>query len=67
MVYMWTRRGTRYNQMIFFTSGCQYDGGDCCASYINTEKCVNCECKVCYHPSWIGDGFCDDATNTPGW
>ena len=23
---------------------CDYDGGDCCGSYINTVYCSECEC-----------------------
>ena len=26
----------------------------------------DCGQKVCIHKDWIGDGFCDDLTNTPG-
>ena len=26
----------------------------------------DCGQKVCVHKDWIGDGFCDDLTNTPG-
>ena len=24
--------------------GCEYDGGDCCGSNINTEHCIECQC-----------------------
>merc|ERR1712227_1111950 len=26
------------------TFNCNYDGGDCCGSYINTEYCSECQC-----------------------
>ena len=57
---------------------CDYDGGDCCMSDIilevNTDLCTEC---LCYSNTsipllcdstlvWIGDGFCDDATNNQG-
>ena len=25
---------------------CDYDGGDCCGLFVNTEFCIECECKV---------------------
>ena len=26
------------------TKECNYDGGDCCGSCVNTEYCIKCEC-----------------------
>ena len=48
---------------------CDYDGGDCCMSDIDTQYCTKCSCHVMLCNStmeWIGDGFCDDATNNQG-
>ena len=57
---------------------CNYDGGDCCLSDIilevNTNYCTECLCHsstiiplLCNSTlAWIGDGFCDDATNNEG-
>ena len=48
--------------------GCNYDGGDCCGSCINTNFCENCSCigdintNEVQNPS-IGDGFCNDELN----
>jgi hypothetical protein len=49
------------------TEICQFDGGDCCGSNVNTQYCIECVCKSslgCDKDFWIGDGFCDDETNT---
>lgn len=54
---------------------CQYDGGDCCGPNVVLDYCSECTCKdpenggsetesQCEKPQWIGDGFCDDETNT---
>ena len=50
--------------------GCDWDGGDCCGSNINTAVCLACECLDPKDPNscasnsgWIGDGFCDDGKN----
>ena len=57
--------------------GCEWDGGDCCGSNVNTAYCSSCQCldpnadpgvdsfttSACDNPSWIGDGMCDDETN----
>ena len=54
---------------------CDYDGGDCCMSDIETQFCIECFCHssttitplLCNGTlAWIGDGFCDDATNNQG-
>eukprot|EP00299_Pterocystis_sp_00344_P000471 c10126_g4_i2.p1 GENE.c10126_g4_i2~~c10126_g4_i2.p1 ORF type:complete len:1160 (-),score=371.89 c10126_g4_i2:73-3552(-) len=51
------------------TRGCQYDGGDCCAStcvsaqYECGTNGFNClDSEVC-HSHWIGDGWCDNQNN----
>ena len=47
---------------------CNYDGGDCCATNVNTNTCSECAClliETCaagYHPL-VGNGFCNDETN----
>ena len=55
---------------------CDYDGGDCCMSDINTQYCEECLCHSSTSTpplhcnstlAWmIGDGFCDDVTNNQG-
>ena len=47
---------------------CNYDGGDCCGSCINTDYCTNCTCigNVIGNGvpnALVGDGFCNDETN----
>ena len=50
---------------------CNYDGGDCCATNVNTNTCSECAClliETCaagYHPL-VGNGFCNDETNIAG-
>ena len=49
---------------------CNFDGGDCCGSCVNTEHCIEC---ACHHEvsgngipnGLVGDGFCNDETNNP--
>jgi hypothetical protein len=47
---------------------CNYDGGDCCATNVNTTACSECVChllETCaagYH-TLVGNGFCNDDTN----
>ena len=47
---------------------CNYDGGDCCATNVNTNTCSECAClliETCaggYHPL-VGNGFCNSDTN----
>ena len=59
------------------TIECDYDGGDCCMSDINTQYCEVCLCHtsttstaplLCnFTLAWmIADGFCDDITNSQG-
>ena len=49
---------------------CGYDGGDCCLSLVITDYCTNCTChllETCaagFLPPSVGDGFCNDDTNT---
>ena len=56
---------------------CNYDGGDCCDSDIYTVDTLFCMECLCYSSTitpllcnknmeWIGDGYCDDATNNEG-
>ena len=56
---------------------CNYDGGDCCDSDIYTVDTLFCTECLCYsstitpllcnkNMAWIGDGYCDDATNNEG-
>ena len=47
---------------------CNYDGGDCCGSCINTDYCTNCTCigNIIGNGvpnTLVGDGFCNDETN----
>ena len=47
---------------------CNYDGGDCCGSCVNTEHCTECQClgggtgNGIINPL-VGDGYCQDETN----
>merc|ERR1712151_245966 len=53
---------------------CEYDGGDCCGSKVNTQFCKKCACldpnykpgQGCGSPSYKGDGNCDDDNNKAG-
>ena len=47
---------------------CNFDGGDCCGSCINTDYCNNCTCigsimGIGIPNALVGDGFCNDETN----
>ena len=49
---------------------CNYDGGDCCGSCINTDYCLHCIClgKIVGNGvphAHVGNGFCNEETNTP--
>ena len=49
-------------------AACNYDGGDCCGSCVNTEYCSNCEChggltSVGMTNPLVGNSFCNDETN----
>ena len=52
------------------TAECNYDGGDCCGSNVNTYVCSDCICyphETCDGPlELISDGYCNDATNNAG-
>ena len=48
---------------------CDYDGGDCCGSCVNTEYCSNCDClggiiSVGITNPLVGNGLCNEETNT---
>ena len=50
------------------TAECNYDGGDCCGSCINSEYCTECIClgEVIGNGipnARVGDAFCNDETN----
>ena len=52
---------------------CEWDGGDCCGNYVDTDYCTDCLCKDpnyvplkyegCSVVEWQGDGYCDDENN----
>ena len=45
---------------------CNYDGGECCGSNVNTYFCADCVCysQHCDGPQeFISDGYCNDETN----
>ena len=47
---------------------CNFDGGDCCGSCVNTEFCIECLCLSEQNSStggqiFIGNGYCDDGLN----
>ena len=47
---------------------CAFDGGDCCGSCVNTEKCSECECYTgdtdgAILNRLVGNGYCNDVTN----
>ena len=52
------------------TAECNYDGGDCCGSNVNTQFCSDCLCyphETCDGPlELISDGYCNDETNNAG-
>ena len=52
------------------TAECNYDGGDCCGSNVNTGYCNDCICfshETCDGPlELISDGYCNDETNNAG-
>jgi len=57
------------------TKECFFDGGDCCPPYPTNKNWKqycgnNCQCiqavqESCPRKNWVGDGWCDDVTNTP--
>ena len=46
---------------------CDYDGGDCCLSSLNSDHCSSCLCQheICIDGinALIGDGYCNIETN----
>ena len=47
---------------------CNYDGGDCCGTCVNTKHCNECECldgvvSNEIHHALVGNGVCDEETN----
>jgi hypothetical protein len=49
-------------------AACNYDGGDCCGSCVNTAYCSSCDClsgltSVGMTNPLVGDGVCNDGTN----
>ena len=60
--------GNGYCNDITNNENCDYDGGDCCGSCLNTENCTEC---VCYgyiigngvHNALVQNGLCNDETN----
>ena len=47
---------------------CDYDGGDCCGSCVNTDLCTDCSCHGeiignGVSNALVGDGYCNDETN----
>ena len=50
------------------TEICNFDGGDCCGSCVDTEFCIECAClgnitSNEFSNPLIGNGFCNDNTN----
>ena len=44
---------------------CFFDGGDCCGSNVNTDKCSECQCHCnASYTGLIGNGFCDEEIDT---
>ena len=48
---------------------CNFDGGDCCGSCINTDYCTNCSCIANYTGNEVsnpllGNGYCNDVYDT---
>ena len=41
--------------------GCDWDGGDCCGSNVNTQSCLACECKDDMDFLSIHNGGSDDS------
>ena len=59
--------GDGYCDDIINHKDCNFDGGDCCGSTVNTEYCTQC---ICLHLqnctaslTLIGDRICNDETN----
>ena len=47
--------------------GCNYDGGDCCGSCVNSKYCSRCECigenSGNIVNAFMDNGFCQDELN----
>ena len=66
-VYKWISDGYCTDQNN--NEECDWDGGDCCGNYVNTQHCRKCEChepnfelKECNYEQ-IGNGICNDELN----
>ena len=48
-------------------ANCNYDGGDCCMTNVNTTFCTQCKCldpaNGCTYPDYKNDDSCDDQNN----
>ena len=59
--------GDSYCDDLTNTGECNYDGGDCCGSNVDTYYCIECLCYEdlnCAAPlELIGNGHCNDETN----
>ena len=47
---------------------CNFDGGDCCGSCVNTKYCIHCNCSGEHtgdakNNAFLGNGFCQDEYN----
>ena len=51
---------------------CNFDGGDCCGSCINTKYCMDCECNGKHsndeqvNNPFVADAVCQDENNNAG-
>ena len=47
--------------------GCNFDGGDCCGTCVNSKYCSVCECSGVKSGhimnDFLGNGFCEDELN----
>ena len=43
--------------------GCDYDGGDCCGSNVNTDYCEQCQCLEWEGGCWIQKNHQEDEKN----
>ena len=62
--------GNGYCDDVTNNGGCDFDGGDCCGSNVDTQHCTEC---ICYADldcpaslALIGNSFCNDEANTAG-
>ena len=60
--------GNGYCDDVTNNGGCDFDGGDCCGSNVDTQYCTECICYAdldCQAPlALIGNSFCNDEANT---